>query len=62
LVRNHPNRSLSLKIWMILSDFSVFDFGNFNCRQAGIIIDVHHGNFNCRQAGIIIDVHQMGIR
>jgi hypothetical protein len=27
---------------MILSGFSVFDFGNFNCRQAGIIIDVHH--------------------
>jgi hypothetical protein len=26
---------------MILSGFSVFDFGNFNCRQAGIIIDVH---------------------
>jgi hypothetical protein len=26
---------------MGLSDFSVFDFGNFNCRRAGIIIDVH---------------------
>ena len=27
---------------MVLSVFSVFDFGNSNCRQAGIIIDAHH--------------------
>ena len=35
---------------MVLSVFLVFDSGNFNCRQAGIIIDAHHGLPVCRFA------------
>jgi hypothetical protein len=27
---------------MVLSVFLIFDSGNFNCRQTGIIIDAHH--------------------
>ena len=30
---------------MVLSAFLVFDSGNFNCRQTGIIIDAHHKGY-----------------
>ena len=31
---------------MVISAFLVFDSGNFNCRQAGIIIDAHRMDIN----------------